>query len=395
MSRSRRISLALLSAALICGTVESRASEQSLKRIDAVPPLLEGQFAQAIRAWQSFTVEDEKLAGALLRALNRKDDRSGVTPLADASLHRYLYPWATLEDTPRSGRSAEPRGAPPSRPDGSEKVVFRIAGSETLTIRYDYTMPFVDAVAGVGRRTGRWYWEVFHHPAATLSEVPPEVGVDTPYASHPFIRMPEQIRRMLLGGEVLQFALDTDSQKLDIGIDGQWVASQRLKGRPRASGAAGSYVPAAHVAPTRKVPHGSDLFTFNFGASSFRYPLPDGYEPYDLTARAARLAEAGNMPVHTQPIKLSRYDEPIRSKMRSTVVGTSPALRSALTTAVETWMAYRNAACRLTAEYLRLDEPPAVRSEPHAGCVADFTGSMVNRLEELAAMLARAQPPIR
>jgi hypothetical protein len=143
------------------------------------------------------------------------------------------------------------------------------------------------------------------------------------------------------------------------------------------------------------VPHGSDLFTFNFGASSFRYPIPDGYEPYDLTARAARLVEAGNMPVHTQPIKLSRYDEPIRSKMRSAVAGTSPALSAALTTAVETSIAYRNAACRLTAEYFRLDEPLAVRSELHAGCVADFTGSMLNQLEQLAATLARAQQPIR
>src|SRR5262249_14098699 len=92
-------------------------------------------------------------------------------------------------------------------------------------------------------------------------------------------------------GDVFMFALDASRGQLAYGVNGRW-----LNGDPQASSgdpvprSGTGYVPFVGVSGAHGAPEG-DRWIANFGATRFKYPVPDGYGAYGAdSAEPARRA---------------------------------------------------------------------------------------------------------
>lgn len=355
-----------------------------------VPPELWQEFFASLQALDRFTLADEALARHLMESAGMGSGSAGGL-IGDPTLQRFTYPWKPellqhrFDYDEHSGADEEPQptNTPPQPTWLSVPYPNNDDGAEdrTLTVSAD-EVRHKPALATQSRASGKWYWEVRYLPGTTNLPHAALVGIIDPAKTTSVHEPVQEMTALplssfagLLGGEYVQFALDLDGQALHYGVNGNWNSDPEhtafgfpIAGRTALSPAVVPHEPNRH-------PYIPDKFEFNFGGSKFRYPVPAGYRPYDISAAATTTSpeRPGNAKVahgaHERAFfaAIRAFDQPF-----------DPITEGKLREAIESWRAYRDAACRLSAKFKKQKG-----SSADANCIREFGGALLAALPRL------------
>jgi hypothetical protein len=358
-----------------------------------VPPELWQEFSASLDALNRFTLADEALGRRLAEITGRNPD-SAHSAISDSALLRFMYPWkpellqGRLADQGLQKGDAGPE-ALNDTPGGPIWLSVPHNESRMLTVSAN-EVRHEPAVANLSRTSGKWYWEVRYRagtanlPHAALVGVVDVARADLRHnPAEEMAALPPPSFAALLGGEYIQFALDLDRHTLHYGVNGNWNSdpANTAFGIPIAGRTA--FAPAALPEKPARHPYSPDELEFNFGASRFRYPIPVGYRPYDLSEPAkATSARSQPDPANTH----GRHELAFLAATRNFEQSFDPTTERRLQEALTSWRAYRDAACHLSARFAK------TRSDPN--CIREMGGALLSvlpRLEYLSRL--SADPP--
>ena len=249
----------------------------------------------------------------------------------------------------------------------------------------------------VQRAAGRWYWEVRYERPSPPPESRPFVGVTDRTSGSGSSRtsvygIVDAYAHLLRGGEMIRFALDFDRSMLFVGIDDAWVLGDPAR-NPNGIKlpAEREQIPIVRAEKSSKDPYGTDRFTFNFGATPFRHRIPDGFEPFDVRFKSARLRESSALR-HSAPKQFSfdTLDRDLSSMLQSAEDHLPKSVRDAAVSAFEDWKRYRDSTCRLVRRSRSI--PSADSRELDVDCALDYMVSFEQKLAELKTVLRNAAP---
>ncbi|MCC6608537.1 MAG: hypothetical protein IT515_02530 [Burkholderiales bacterium] len=343
-------------------------------------------------------------------------DRGNGAVLADPRLHGFLYPWTGPGEigVTSDRRAARPAGGPgldrspgPVKP---EEISFGVRSrtdedgrvARTLTLKGGEGSPHMPELAMPAsafrlpgqihfeyRQSGKWYWEARFHEKRSSAPLLSDVGINNPRPRDHLVSAVAGFTRPAKGpipsGTTLQFALDIDRGRLFLGVDGAW-----LDGDPSSAAGGTSIPPNAHYAPAAEVraaekdPYESDVLTFNFGATPFRYRMPEGFEPYDFRFRDQRHDENALAATPHVATVMERLDLQTEALVRDAAGVFAPTIAEALWATYRAWVNYRNRACILTGAYRA-----SSRTVRDPACLNAFNASLADRLAWVTSMVPR------
>lgn len=413
MSASTRLRAACCVVGFVCSVNWGQSAAQGPANAIAlarVPPAIEAEFEEAVLAWQTFAQADAELARQVV------GDRREGTILSDPRLHRFLYPWAGLGEVGvtsdlgsarLSAGSGLARNPDPVKPDEISFGVFSRTDKDnrirrTLTLKGGEGSPHMPGLAMPEsafrlpgqvrfeyRQSGKWYWEARFHKKRSRDPLLSDVGVNNPrprdHLLSPVVGFTRPAKAPIPSGTTLQVALDIDRGRLFLGVDGAW-----LDGDPGSGTGGTSIPPNAHYAPaalpraSERDPYESDVLTFNFGATPFRYRMPEGFEPYDFRFRDKRHDKNALAATPQMATVLERLDLQTEALVREAAGGYAPTIAEALWATYRAWVTYRNRACILASAYR--DSSRVVRDP---ACLNAFNASLADRLSWVTSMAPR------
>ena len=165
--------------------------------------------------------------------------------------------------------------------------------TDGLTCRYGRAGAYSTAIANIAYNAGKWYFEavINPHDAANKPKIFTNVGLFSPHraplgftssvsrGSCYNYGLPDELQRLLQGGDVVGVAANLDDHHIHFSINGHWYGGSPddpTSGRPIKIGR--DY--AAGVAVSGDSDERSDQIAVNFGAEPFRYQAPEGFLPY-------------------------------------------------------------------------------------------------------------------
>ncbi|MDQ0657515.1 SPRY domain-containing protein [Paenibacillus sp. W2I17] len=138
--------------------------------------------------------------------------------------------------------------------------------------------------ANKGKSTGKWYWEVKHisgnanyHFGVSLSSQPISVAVSSNYRgyyAYSGAKYPELTGygTSLTANDIISVLLDLDNGILEFWKNGVSLGVSHTDIK--------TFMGDNQVIPYIKASTIGQTVTFNFGATSFAHPIPNGYQPY-------------------------------------------------------------------------------------------------------------------
>lgn len=353
-----------------------------------VPPELWRDFSRSLDALEKFTSADKALALRLAQRAGRQPASAGRV-IGDPDLQRFTYPWKPefwhggVANAGRNDADEDPQtsGDTPSGPIWLSVPYARNDDADRrLTVSADDVRD-EPVLATQSRVSGKWYWEVQFQPGTANLPHVGLVGIIDPAEADVVHNPAERITAVpissfasLLGGEYLQFALDLNGRTLHFGVNGNW-SSDPQNPAFGFSLARRAFAPAVIPSPADLHPYIADKFEFNFGGTPFRHPIPAGYRPFDVASgvqtdspRTQRLA----------PMAHDIHEGAFLTAIRAFEQPFDSLTKTKLRETIDSWRAYRDAACRLTARFKKQKG-----SGMDANCVREFGGALLTALPKL------------
>jgi hypothetical protein len=218
---------------------------------------------------------------------------------------------------------------------------------QMLTVQYDRNTHLMHAPSM--RIWAKWYWEVQYHAGAPDTELLDRVGIAMGNRSQTkgddITELPPQIIAAIEDGDVIRFALDLDDGTLWIGLNDLWVQGGPQSDETAVSVQAGRYRPPLFQGKRPRDTARAPRYTFDFGATPFRYDMPAGYLPYDL-----RFFEQRQVGVIASSSRASARKSAVTRAVDRLRKMPPPLLANFRAMAAE-WERLRDAACAVTGDY--------------------------------------------